>query len=63
MNDDEILAEFRAAAPLVDIIGGTVDVGAPFFPLIRLELPGYTPESLPPELAALAPIKPDSRTL
>jgi len=63
MNDDEIPAEFRAAAPLVDIIGGTADVGAPFFPLIRLEILGHTSGSLPPELAALAPIKPDSRTL
>lgn len=50
-----------AAGALVDRSNGSVDLGVPFFPLIRLEVPSYSADSLPPELAAIPPIKPGSR--
>lgn len=50
-----------AAASLVDRSNGTVDLGVPFFPLIRLEVPTYSADALPPELAAIPAIKPGSR--
>ena len=53
--------ETIAAASLVDRSGGTADLGVPFFPLIRLDVPTYAADSLPPELAALPAIKPGSR--
>lgn len=53
--------EVIAAASLVDRSNGTVDLGVPFFPLIRLEVPTYAADALPPELAAIPAIKPGSR--
>ena len=53
--------ETIAAASLVDRSGGPADLGVPFFPLIRVDVPTYNAESLPPELAALPAIKPGSR--
>ena len=50
-----------AAAALVDRSNGSVDLGVPFFPLIRLEVPSYAADRLPPELAAIPAIKPGSR--
>jgi len=50
-----------AAAALIDRSGGAAQLGVPFFPLIRLEVPAYAPEALPPELAALPAEKPGSR--
>lgn len=50
-----------AAASLVDRSNGTADLGVPFFPLIRLDVPSYEAESLPPELAAIPAMKPGSR--
>jgi orotate phosphoribosyltransferase len=50
-----------AAAALVDRSNGRADLGVPFFPLIRLEVPAYDPDALPPELAAIPAIKPGSR--
>jgi orotate phosphoribosyltransferase len=55
--------EVIAAAALVDRSNGAADLGVPFYPLIRLEVPTYQPESLPPELAAIPAIKPGSRAL
>lgn len=49
------------AAALVDRSNGTADLGVPFTPLIRLEVPGYSQDALPPELAAIPAIKPGSR--
>jgi orotate phosphoribosyltransferase len=49
------------AASLVDRSNGTADLGVPFFPLIRLDVPSYEADSLPPELAAIPAIKPGSR--
>ncbi|MBP2277986.1 Orotate phosphoribosyltransferase [compost metagenome] len=53
--------ETVAAAALVDRSNGTADLGVPFFPLIRLDVPTYAADSLPPELAAIPAIKPGSR--
>jgi len=49
------------AASLVDRSGGTADLGVPFTPLIRLDVPSYQPDALPPELAAIPAVKPGSR--
>lgn len=49
------------AASLVDRSGGKADLGVPFTPLIRLDVPSYQPDDLPPELAALPAVKPGSR--
>ncbi len=53
--------EVIAAAALVDRSAGAVDLGVPFFPLLRLDVPTYAPDALPPELAAIPAIKPGSR--
>ncbi|RXD03457.1 orotate phosphoribosyltransferase [Sphingomonas sp. UV9] len=50
-----------AAASLVDRSNGQADLGVPFFPLIRLDVPTYPADALPPELAAIPAIKPGSR--
>ena len=50
-----------AAASLVDRSGGTVDLGVPFTPLIRIDVPTYSADDLPPTLAAIPAIKPGSR--
>jgi orotate phosphoribosyltransferase len=49
------------AAALVDRSNGSADLGVPFTPLIRLDVPTYQPDSLPPELQALPAVKPGSR--
>ena len=53
--------EVIAEASLVDRSNGSVDLGVPFFPLIRLDVPTYEADKLPPELAAIPAIKPGSR--
>ena len=53
--------EVIAAASLIDRSDGSVDLGVPFFPLIRLDVPSYEPDALPPALAAIPAIKPGSR--
>jgi orotate phosphoribosyltransferase len=50
-----------AAASLVDRSGGTVDLGVPYTPLIRIDVPTYAADSLPAELAAIPAVKPGSR--
>jgi orotate phosphoribosyltransferase len=54
-------AKVIAAAALVDRSNGRADLGVPFFPLIRLDVPTYSPDALPPELAAIPAVKPGSR--
>lgn len=49
------------AAALVDRSSGKADLGVPFTPLIRLDVPSYEADALPPELAAIPAIKPGSR--
>ena len=53
----DVLAE----AALVDRSSGQADLGVPFYPLIRIDVPTYSAEDLPPELAAIPAIKPGSR--
>ncbi len=50
-----------AAAALVDRSDGKADLGVPFFPLIRLTVPTYDANALPPELASVPAEKPGSR--
>ena len=50
-----------AAASLVDRSGGSVDLGVPFVPLIRIDVPTYSADDLPEELAKIPAIKPGSR--
>ncbi len=52
-----------AAASLVDRTGGGVDLGVPYFPLIAIDVPTYSADALPPELAAIPAIKPGSRAI
>src|SRR5256885_81674 len=90
MTDDQILAEFRAADPLleghfilssreavaaveksggkvvgaaslVDRSGGSADLGVPYTALIRIDVPTYAADAVPPELAAIPAVKPGSR--
>ena len=48
-------------AALVDRSSGKADLGVPFTPLIRIDVPTYEAGALPPELAAIPAIKPGSR--
>lgn len=50
-----------AGACLVDRSNGSADLGVPLYPLIRLDVPTYSPDALPPELAAIPAVKPGSR--
>lgn len=50
-----------AEAALVDRSAGSADLGVPFYPLIRIDVPTYEAEAVPPELAAIPAIKPGSR--
>jgi orotate phosphoribosyltransferase len=50
-----------AEAALVDRSSGTADLGVPFFPLIRIDVPTYQADALPPGLASIPAIKPGSR--
>ncbi|WP_062211921.1 orotate phosphoribosyltransferase [Aureimonas sp. AU12] len=59
----ELGAEVVAAGCIVDRSAGKVDVGVPLVALASYEVPTYSPDDLPPELAAIAPIKPGSRSL
>lgn len=54
--------EVVAEAALVDRSGGSADLGIPFYPLIRIDVPTYEADSVPPDLAAIPPVKPGSRT-
>jgi orotate phosphoribosyltransferase len=53
--------EVIAEAALVDRSSGQADLGVPFFPLIRIDVPTYEPAAVPPELAAIPAVKPGSR--
>ena len=56
-------ADVVAAACLIDRSAGRADVGVPLVSLCRYEVPAYPADALPPELAALPPVKPGSRGL
>jgi orotate phosphoribosyltransferase len=55
--------ELLGAACLIDRSNGRADVGVPLVSLLRLDVPDYAPDELPPELAAIPPEKPGSRDL
>ena len=68
LSSREAIAAVRAAggdviaeAALVDRSGGTADLGVPFIPLIRIDVPTYDANDLPPELAAIPAVKLGSR--
>jgi len=50
-----------AEAALVDRSGGAADLGVPFYPLIRIDVPTYDANDLPEELAKIPAVKPGSR--
>jgi orotate phosphoribosyltransferase len=52
-----------AVACLIDRSAGKADLGVPLFALTSLEIPAFTADALPPELAAIPAIKPGSRGL
>lgn len=51
------------AACLIDRSGGKADIGVPLVVLCEFAVPDYDPRDLPPELAALPPTKPGSRSI
>ena len=53
--------EVIAEAALVDRSSGKADLGVLFIPLIRIDVPTYAVDDVPPELAAIPAIKPGSR--
>ena len=50
-----------AAASIVDRSGGNADLGVPYTALIKIDVPAYEADALPPELAAIPAVKPGSR--
>lgn len=48
-------------AMLVDRSNGTVNTGVPTFSLLKLQVEAFEPDKLPPDLAAIPPIKPGSK--
>jgi len=59
----DIGAEVLAAACIVDRSAGKTSVGVPLVSLAQYEVPAYPADRLPPELAAIPPVKPGSRNL
>ncbi len=55
--------ELLGAACLIDRSSGKADVGVPLVALLRLDVPDYAADDLPPELAAIPAEKPGSRDL
>jgi orotate phosphoribosyltransferase len=56
-------AEVLAAACIIDRSAGKADIGAPLIALAEYEVPAYPADKLPPELAAITPVKPGSRNI
>ena len=46
---------------VVDRSGGGVNPGVPIFSVIRLNVETFEPDKLPPDLAAIPPVKPGSK--
>ena len=55
--------EVVGAACLIDRSSGKAELGVPLISLAALDIPTYAPDALPPELAAIPPVKPGSRAL
>lgn len=60
---NQLGADVVAACCIVDRSAGKSDVGVPLVALAEYEVPAYRPDELPPELAAIPPVKPGSRNL
>jgi orotate phosphoribosyltransferase len=58
---EEAGATVIAAAAIVDRSNGEAELGVPFYPLVRINVPTYPADALPPELAAVPAEKPGSR--
>ena len=58
---EEAGGQVIAAASIVDRSGGGIDLGVPYTSLIRIDVPTYEADALPPELQAIPAIKPGSR--
>ena len=52
-----------AGACLIDRSNGKADIGVPLYALAKLDVPTFPADALPPELAAIEPVKPGSRGL
>jgi orotate phosphoribosyltransferase len=63
LSSREAIKAVIAAASLVDRSNGAADLGVPFFPLIRIDVPTYAADTLPADLAAIPAIKPGSRAI
>ena len=68
LSSRECLAALRehpgdilGAACIIDRSNGTADIGARLVSLCRLDVPAYPADAVPPELAAIPPVKPGSR--
>ena len=68
LSSREAIEAVRAAggevvgeAALVDRSSGKADLGVPFTPLIRIDVPTYEADSVPAELASIPAVKPGSR--
>jgi orotate phosphoribosyltransferase len=55
--------ELLGAACLIDRSNGRADIGVPLVSLLKLDVPDYAPDEIPPELAAIPAVKPGSRDL
>ena len=53
--------EVLAVAAAVDRSNGQVNFGVPFFSLLSLAVEAFKADQLPPDLAAIPPVKPGSR--
>ncbi len=56
-------AEVLGCACIIDRSAGKTDVGVPLIALAEYEVPAYPADNLPPELAAIPPVKPGSRNI
>lgn len=55
--------ELVGAACIVDRSNGKADVGVPLVSLLKLDVPAYPADQLPPELSAIPATKPGSRAV
>lgn len=55
--------EIAGGACVIDRSGGRAQTGTQLVSLASVDFPDYAPDALPPELAAIEPVKPGSRGL
>ena len=53
--------EVLGVAMVVDRSNGATSLGVPFFSVIKLNVETFEPDKLPPDLAAIPPVKPGSK--